>query len=109
MPEDGRIEITLRDIYDAQQQTRADVGSLGAQLRQLDATVTLRLDSGQRKMDDFENRLRAGEQAPKVSPQLFGQLEGRVTQLEKFRWMLLGAAGSVGALAGITAAIITHH
>jgi len=97
------IEITLAEIYHAQQagaaQTGAQIAALSAQVGQLTATVNLRLESGQRKMDDLEQRMRGQEQSPKVSPQDFGKLQEQVEQLKAWRWKSTGAILAINAIA----------
>lgn len=75
-------QVTNKDLYDAQRDTERQLGGLALQVATLVAEwrgVGERLDSGGRKMDDFEQRLRI---------------------LERWRWRMAGAAGTLGALAG---------
>lgn len=97
------MEITLRDIYDAQQRTEGRIETMSAQLATHAATTTARLDSGQRDLEDHESRLRT------LEARVPADLAGQVTSLQKFRWSLLGAAGSIGALSGVIAALLTSH
>lgn len=102
------VEITLRDVYEAQQQTQAQVSAAVGQLALLTAQVSERLDHGQRKLDDHELRIRQAEQLPKVSPAKFETLETRVGALESFKAKMIGI-GTVGAiLAGVLSAVIEH-
>jgi hypothetical protein len=101
------MEITLRDVYDTAQQTATAVAAVAGQVAQLQTTVHMQLTSGQKKMDDHEERIRTVEQSPKVSPADFGELKGRVGALERFRWTLLGGAATAAALVGALASIIT--
>lgn len=87
------MEITLRDVYNAQQRTAEQLTSLTAQVTQLTTRIDERLDSGQRRMDDHETRLRGLEHA--VPP----DMTARVTALEKMAWKLVGAFGAINALA----------
>jgi hypothetical protein len=82
-----RVEITLRDVYDSQQQLTALTGSLGTQLTSLNARFEERHQESSRRADDHENRLRVIEQSPKVPD----DHEGRIRALEKFRFTLVGA------------------
>jgi hypothetical protein len=103
---DDRLEITLRDLWEEQKQTGAQVSAVVGQIALLTAQVGDRLDSGQKKMDDHELRIRVAEQLPKVSVTDFQQMENRVGSLEKFRYWLLGAAAAIGTAAGIISAIV---
>ena len=94
------MEITLRDIYDAQQRTDGRLETMSAQLATHAATTSARLDSGQRGLDDHETRLRA------LEGRVPADLTGQVASLQKFRWSLMGAAVSIGALSGAVSALI---
>ena len=75
-------QITNRDLYEAQRATEQQLGGLALQVATLVAEwrgVGQRLDSGGRKMDDFEGRLRLLEQA---------------------RWKAAGAAAAAGMVTG---------
>ena len=89
---DGRVEITIRDVYDAQQDSSRQLTAIGTQLATLTTRVDTRLDSGQATMADHEARLRA---------------------LERFRYTLLGAAVAASAISSALAALIVwalgHH
>jgi hypothetical protein len=91
MPED-RFEITLRDVYDAQQAENGQLMSIGTQLATLTARVDERLGSGARKMEDHEKRIRA---------------------IERFRFTLVGAAMATSAVSSTIGALVvwalSHH
>lgn len=87
------MEITLRDVYDAQQRTAEQLSGLAAQVTLLTGRIDERLDSGQRKMDDHETRLRDLEHA--VPP----DVAARLSALERLAWKLIGAFAAVNALA----------
>lgn len=75
-------QITNKDLYDAQRATEKQVGDLAVSVATLVAEwrgVGSRLDSGGKKMDDFETRLRLLEQA---------------------KWKAAGAAAVVSAVTG---------
>jgi hypothetical protein len=75
-------QITNRDLYDAQRATEQQLGGLALQVATLVAewrNVGERLNSGSETMRDYELRLRV---------------------LERWRWRMAGAAGTIGALAG---------
>lgn len=85
------FEVTLKDVYDAQQETTGQIGALATQLAVHTATVAERLDSGRRRFDDQEKRLRA---------------------LEQFRWKAAGMAAFAGLLAGAAGSLLdylAHH
>lgn len=88
-------EITNRDLFDAQRGTEQQLGALALQVATLVAEwrgVGQRLDSGTKKMDDFEARFRV---------------------LEQFRWRIAGAATAAGFTSGAIGAlvswIVTRH
>lgn len=108
MPDDGRMEITLRDVYEAQQSTGAQVAAVVGQLAILTAQVTGRLDSGQKKLDDHEQRIRAGEQSPKVPPEDFSKLGDRVSDLESWRGKAVGVGLTLTAMTGVAAVLVAH-
>jgi hypothetical protein len=87
------MEITLRDVYDAQLHTAEQLAALTAQVSQLGARVDERLDSGQRRIDDHEGRLRGLEHS------IPANAEARITALEKLAWKLIGAFAAVNATA----------
>jgi hypothetical protein len=91
MPED-RFEITLRDVYDAQQAENGQLMSIGTQLATLTARVDERLGSGARKMEDHESRVRS---------------------LEQFKFKLVGAAVAASAVSSAIGALVvwalSHH
>jgi hypothetical protein len=97
------VEITLRDIYDGQKIMEGRLETMSAQLATHAATTAARLDSGQRDLDDHENRLRA------LESRVPADLTGQVTSLQKFRWSIMGAAVSIGALSGALSAVLTAH
>jgi len=104
----GGMEITLRDVYDAQQAGRTEVAALGAQVSQLTATVNLQLAAGNQRMDDHESRIRVGELAPKVSREEHDALERRVGSLETSRAKLAGMWTVLAVVAGALSAWIEH-
>jgi hypothetical protein len=83
--QNGRVEITLRDVYDSQQVTSGQLTAIGTQLATLTTRVDIRLDAGQIKMADLEQRIRS---------------------LEKFKYALAGATLVVSALSGTAATLI---
>ena len=105
----GGVEISLRDIYEAQQQTNANVAGLATTVAQFTAGVTARLDSGQRHISDLEERTRVLEQAPKVGPAQVAALEERVRMLERVWWKLAGALLVVNVLVIAAAALLGHY
>ena len=75
-------QITNKDLYDAQRATERQLGDLAVSVATLVAEwrgVGTRLDSGTKKMDDFEARLRL---------------------LERARWKAAGMAAAVSTVAG---------
>jgi len=72
------MEITLRDVYEQQLHTGEQVAQLRGEVGALTARVDERLDSGAKKMDDHEKRIRS---------------------LEKLAWKLIGAFAAVNAAA----------
>ena len=75
-------QITNRDLYEAQRDTEKQLSGLALQVATLVAEwhgVVVRLESGGKKMDDFEGRLRV---------------------LEHARWKATGAAAAVGTVTG---------
>ena len=75
-------QITNRDLYEAQRDTEKQLGGLALQVATLVAEwrgVGDRLDSGGKKMDDFENRIRV---------------------LERARWRAAGMAAAVSTVTG---------
>ena len=109
----GGLEITLRDVYDAQQDTGKAVAALAGRLDSLVTGVTARLDSGGVQLADHETRLRSLEQvdvdAIKENREDLKALAGKVESLEKFRWMLLGALILLQAVGAVADYVITHH
>ena len=102
----ARMEITLRDVYEAQQQTNTQVGGLVTQLAQFTASVGARLDSGQRTFAEHKERLRAVEQAPKADPAQMADHENRIRSLEKWKYglplaSLLALASTIAAVAAL--------
>jgi hypothetical protein len=97
------MEITLRDIYDAQQRTEGRLETMTAQLATHAATTAARLDAGQAQREDHETRLRV------LEGRLPADLTGQVSSLQQFRWFIMGGAMSVGALSGVVAALLTAH
>jgi hypothetical protein len=89
-------QITNQDLFEALRATEQQLGGLALQVATLVAewrSVGQRLDSGGRKMDDFE---------------------GRVRLLEQARWKAAGMSATVGTLAGGAAGsllswLLTRH
>ena len=98
-------QITLRDVYEAQLRATEQVASLAAQVGQLATRVDERLDSGSRKLDDHEARIRVLENAPDVP----ADIEGRVRALEKMAWRLVGAFAAVNFLAVLAEWLVWAH
>ena len=107
-----RIEITLRDVYSEQRHTTEQLTSIGTQLATLTTRVDARLDTGQHRLDDHEQRMRVVEAHPENAGVVTDH-ENRVRALERFRFTLMGAAAAFGALsASLTLLIeyaLTHH
>lgn len=81
--------ITNRDLYEAVRGTEQQIGGLATQVATLVAewrSVGQQLDSGSKKMGDFETRLRL---------------------LEQFRWRIAGAAATTGFVGGAISALVT--
>ena len=87
MTDDGRVEITLRDVWDAQHASTVQLTAIGVQLATLTTRVDGRLDAGQLVATDHEARLRL---------------------LEKFRYTLIGAVVALQALAATAEYLFTH-
>jgi hypothetical protein len=102
------MEITLRDVYDAQQAGRTEMAALAAQVSQLTATVNLQLAAGNLRIDDHESRIRAGELAPKVLREEHEAVTRRVRSLETSRAKLTGVWAALSVLAGVAAAWAEH-
>lgn len=99
------MEITLRDVYEAQLRAAEQVTQLTAQVGQLAARVDERLDSGQQRLDDHENRIRVLEARPAVS----GDVETRLRALEQARWKLAGAVVLLSMLASWAEWVLFAH
>ena len=87
MTDDGRVEITLRDVWNAQHDNTIQLTAIGVQLATLTTRVDGRLDSAQVTSSDHEARLRL---------------------LEKFRYTLLGTVVAFQVLAGTVQYLFTH-
>lgn len=105
-------EITLRDLYDQQVATLAQLGALRTDLAAHQAQVTERLASGSRTMRDHEDRLRAVEAA--LPDDVAGQLSALRAESDRRRGGL-GVLGTLGAVIGSDAGaalltwLITRH
>lgn len=97
------MEITLRDVYEAQLKTAEAVALIAGEMKQLTARVDERLETGQRKMDDHEQRLRHIEAAVPTD------IETRVTALEKMAWKMVGAFAAINALAVVIEWILLNR
>lgn len=106
--------ITLRDIYDQQLRTSAEVAGVRADVAGLKAGVEVQLAHGQKKMDELERDARELRDA------MPDRLAERLTSLESDRDREYGSSGAVGrivtaalalASGGIGAALIQaiHH
>lgn len=84
----GDDAITIRDVYDAVQRTDGKVEAMNATMAAHVARTETQLDSGQRRLNDYETRLRV---------------------LEAAKSKLIGGAIVAGALSGLVAAVIEHH
>jgi hypothetical protein len=86
------FEITLKDVYDEQRAQAGRIDILSQQVAVHTATVATRLDSGQRKLDE---------------------LDARVKALEVFRWKAAGFAAAIAVLASAAGALLdwlaAHH
>ena len=82
-------EITLRDIYEQQLRTQADVAATRADMAGLRAGVTSDLAHGSKKMDGLDERMRQLEQR---MPEHLGE---RLTSLERDRDKDSGASTAV--------------
>lgn len=107
MTGDG-MEITLRDVYDATQQAAGQISGVSAQVSELKATVELRLDNGQKRMDDMELRLRAEEQRPRVSPHDFREALQDIDSLKSWRGKAIGVGLTLAALTGVATFLVEH-
>ena len=85
--DDGRVEITLRDVWEAQHDSAVQLSAISTQLASLTTRVDGRLDTAQLTTADHEARLRL---------------------LEKFRYTLMGAVVAVQVLAGAVEYLLTH-
>ena len=94
MADDGRVEITLRDVWNAQHETTVQLTAIGVQLATLSTRVDGRHDATLLTTSDHETRLRVLESAPSAADH-----EGRVRALEKFRYTLVGGVLMLQALA----------
>ena len=101
--EDGRVEITLRDVWNAQHETTVQIAAIGTQLATLATRVDGRLDAGQTTMADHEVRMRLLEKAPSAADH-----EGRVRALEKFRYTLVGGVVMLQAMAMFAEYLFAH-
>lgn len=112
MTESGSI--TLRDIYDQQLRTSAEVAAVRTDVAGLTARVEVQFDHGSRKMSDHDARLRD------LEGRIPERLSERVTSLETDRDKGSGSSGAVGRIVtciiavaggGIGTAIIQaiHH
>lgn len=98
--------ITNRDLYEAQRATEQQLGGLALQVATLVAElrgVGQRMDSGTRRFDDIETRVRLLEAA------VPDRLELRVTTLERLAWKLIGAFAAVNVAAVIAEYLLTRH
>jgi hypothetical protein len=102
------MEITLRDVYDAQQAGRSEVSALAGKVEVLTSTVALQLAAGNTRMEDHERRLRAAELAPKVNRAELDRVAGRVASLESSRAKLTGIWMTLSVTAGAGAALAEH-
>lgn len=98
------IEITLRDVYAEQRHTTEQLTAIGTQLATFTIRVDARLDSGQTKLDDHEQRLRLIEAAPKLP----ADHEARLRALEKFRFTLVGAVLALQACAVVVEYLLSR-
>jgi hypothetical protein len=85
--DDGRVEITLRDVWEAQHDSAVQLSAISTQLASLTTRVDGRLDTAQQTTTDHEARLRL---------------------LEKFRYTLMGAVVALQVLAGTAEYLFTH-
>lgn len=77
-------EITLRDVYEEQRETRRELSEVRTDV----ATIVSDLAHGEKRMNDQENRIRA---------------------LEHAAWRAVGAAAAVGTLTGGIAGSVLAH
>jgi hypothetical protein len=61
-----------------------------------------------RKIEDLRVSVTINLERIMMFDRLVSDHEGRLRVLERFRFTLLGAASMIGAVSGVTAAIITH-
>lgn len=87
MTDDGRVEITLRDVWEAQHGNAAQLTAISTQLASLTTRVDGRLDTTQLTITDHEARLRL---------------------LEKFRYTLMGAVVALQVLAVAVEYMLAH-
>lgn len=101
IPSDGssvtESGITLRDIYDQQLRTSAEVSAVRTDVAALTARVEVQFDHGARKMNDHDARLRD------VEARIPERLSERLTSLETDRDKGSGSSGAVGRI--VTAVI----
>jgi hypothetical protein len=98
------VEITLRDVYTEQRHTSEQMAALTTQVATFVTRVDARLDSGQARMEDHEQRLRLLEGFPKVP----ADHEGRLRALERFRYTLMGAAVVLQVIGLVTEWVLGH-
>lgn len=104
MTDDGKVKVTLRDVWEAQHEQAKQLTAISTQLATLTTRVESRLDSAQTSAADHEARLR---QLEKTTPDT-GDQEGRIRALERFRYTLVGGVVVLQAATALVQYLLTR-